>query len=268
MGRNYLKIVLAITAVILVTGLSASAAQPEEGIESTAKQSYVFKTYLKDDNIAIQNKDGEVTLTGKVSEENHKIWAKEIVANLPGVKNVDNQLVVNGENPPVNSDDWIIMQVKDMIFYNRNTSSGQTQVSSTNGIVTLKGKADSQAQKDLMDRYVKDLKSVNDVRNDMTVASKLNEEKDMKEIKEVKEVKETKERTDEEIDDVSVTATVKLALSAHRLTSGIKAVVETKNGVVTLSGQTAVAGEKDAAAKVTRDVKGVTNVINNITIGK
>ena len=52
-------------------------------IESFAKPSYVFKTYLKGDDIAIQHKDGVAFLSGTVSDESHKLLAREILASLP-----------------------------------------------------------------------------------------------------------------------------------------------------------------------------------------
>ena len=57
-------------------------------IEASAKQSYVFKTYLKGDDIAIRYNRGVVTLTGSVSDESHTLLAREIFASLPGVTGV------------------------------------------------------------------------------------------------------------------------------------------------------------------------------------
>lgn len=70
------------------------AADMDEEIESAAKKSYVFKTYLKGDNIQIHSQDSVVTLTGTVANEPHLILAAETVADLPGVKNLDNRLVI------------------------------------------------------------------------------------------------------------------------------------------------------------------------------
>ena len=53
--------------------------------ESCARQSYVFRTYLKGDDITIQYKDGVAVLIGTVSHESHKLLAKETLASLPGV---------------------------------------------------------------------------------------------------------------------------------------------------------------------------------------
>ncbi len=251
MNANYLKVLVAVTATVLLTSVSARASEIDERIESSAKQSYVFKTYLKDDVIKTQSKDGVVTLTGTVSEESHKSLAQETVASLPGVKSVDNQLELKGERPAENSDGWISMQVKYSLLYNRNVSGIDTKVFVTDGIVTLRGEAESQAQKDLAGEYAKDIKGVKDVKNEMTIA---------------KIPSESKKTMGEKIDDASITAQVKMAFLTHHSTSAFKTGVETNNGVVTLSGNAINAAGKDMATKVASDVNGVTNVVNNMTI--
>ena len=45
-----------------------------------------------------------------------------------------------------------------------------TEVNTKDGIVTLKGDADNQAQKDLTTEYAKDVEGVKDVKNEMTVS--------------------------------------------------------------------------------------------------
>ncbi len=116
-------------------------------IESSAKQSYVFKTYLKGDDIKIQSKDGAVTLTGIVSEESHKSLAQETVAGLPGVKSVDNRLEVKGDRPAKNSDAWLMTKVKTTLLFHRSVSACTTEVNVKDGIVTLRGEADQPGTK-------------------------------------------------------------------------------------------------------------------------
>ncbi len=251
MSFNYSKVFFAVTAALLFTWGSAHASQTDERIESAAKQSYVYKTYLKNDAINTQARDGIVTLTGTVAEESHKSLAKETVASLPGVKSVDNQLELQGERPAENSDGWISMQVKYSLLYNRHVSGLNTQVFVTDGIVTLQGEAASQAQKDLAGEYAKDIKGVKGVKNDMTIA---------------KIIPESKLSIGDKIDDASITAQVKMAFLSHRSTSAFRTGVETNNGVVTLSGTTSSAAGKDMVTKVASDVHGVTQVINNMTV--
>ena len=108
MKTMYRLVVMMVAAVaLLAISVPVHASKMDDRIESSAKKSYVFKTYLKDDDIKIQSKDGAVTLTGTVSEESHKSLAQETVADLPGVKSVDNRLEVKGERPAENSDAWL-----------------------------------------------------------------------------------------------------------------------------------------------------------------
>ncbi len=251
MNSNYMKILVTVTAAVLLASVSARASEIDGRIESSAKQSYVFKTYLKNDTIKIKSEEGVVTLTGTVSEESHKSLAEETVASLPGVKSVDNQLEFKGERPAEKSDGWLSMQVKTSLLFNRNVSGIKTQVFVKDGIVTLKGQAESQAQKDLAGEYAKDVEGVKEVRNEMTIA---------------KVSSQSKQTLGEKIDDASITAQIKMALLAHHSTSAFKTGVETNDGIVTLSGKATSAAAKDMATKVANDVHGVMKVINNMAI--
>jgi osmotically-inducible protein OsmY len=71
----------------------------------------------------------------------------------------------------------------------------------------------------------------------------------------------------EKIDDASITAQVKVALLFHRSTSALNTKVETKNGVVTLSGKAGNEAEKSLTTKIVNDIKGVKSVKNRMTIG-
>jgi hyperosmotically inducible protein len=251
MNVNYSKVFLAVMFGVVLTSVSVRASETDDRIQSSAKDSYVFRTYLKDDSVKIVSNDGMVTLTGTVGEESHKSLAQDTVASLPGVKNVDNQIVISGQQPPENSDGWLGMKVKSALFFNRNVSAVNTEVDVLNGVVTLKGQADTQAQKDLTGEYAKDIDGVKSVDNQMTIASTVNKPDQSK---------------DNKIDDASITAQVKMAFLTHHSTSAFKTGVETSNGIVTLSGDATSGAAKDMATKVANDINGVTNVVNNMTI--
>ena len=159
-------------AAVALMAISAPvhASKTDDRIESSARKSYVFKTYLKGDDIKIESKDGVVTLTGIVAEESHKALAKETVAGLPGVKSVDNRLEVKGAPPTANSDAWLKEKVKTTLLFHRSVSASKTEVDVKDGIVTLRGNATSQAQKELTTEYAKDVEGVKDVKNEMTVS--------------------------------------------------------------------------------------------------
>ena len=235
---------------LLALSLPVQASKTDDRIESTAKKSYVFKTFLKGDEIKIQSKEGAVTLTGTVADNHHKSLAQETVASLPGVKSVDNRLEIKGTPPAENSDAWIMTKVKATLLYHRSVSGFNTEVNVKDGIVTLQGEAPSQAQKHLTTEYAKDIDGVKSVNNEMTVA---------------KTAKKT-QTTGEKIDDASITAQVKMTLLYRRSTSGINTSVTTKKGVVTLTGKAKTAAEKDLAAKFAGDINGVKSVNNRMTI--
>jgi hyperosmotically inducible periplasmic protein len=72
----------------------------------------------------------------------------------------------------------------------------------------------------------------------------------------------------EPLDDNMITDQVAIRLSSDQLVKGGGLKVDVKNGVVTLSGQVDEPKAKTRAEKVTRKVKGVKQVINNLTIRK
>ena len=238
--------------VLLVTRAPVYASEMDNRIESSARQSYVFKTYLKDDDIKIQSKDAVVTLTGIVANEFHKSLAQETLAGLPGVISVDNRLELKGAAPTANSDAWLRDKVKATLLFHRSVSAIKSEVDVKDGIVTLRGEAASQAQKDLTTEYAKDVDGVRDVKNEMTVS---------------KTSKTTYEKVREDIDDASITAQVKLTLLFHRSTSALNTTVATKRGVVTVAGKARNAAEKDLVTKLVKDVNGVKGVKNRMTVG-
>jgi osmotically-inducible protein OsmY len=259
MKKSTLFILMASLVSLFLINVSVFASETDNRIESSAKDSYVFKTYLKGDDIKFDSKDGAVTLTGTVAEEYHKELAQETVANLPGVKSVDNKLAVKGESPSNLSDAWILTKVKTALLFHRSVSGLATDVDVKDGVVTLKGEATSKAQKDLGTEYAKDVEGVKDVNNIMTVAAAPVKPTETTTGEKMDEVVES-------IDDASITALAKATLLYHRSTSGLKTKVETNDGVVTLSGKAKNAAEKDLASKYVGDVHGVKSVNNQMTI--
>ena len=251
MKTTHTLALLAAVSTMLMTSAPLRAAGTDSRIESSAAKSYTFKTYLKDDSIKTVSKDGVVTLTGTVAEASHKSLAENTVASLPGVKSVDNQLTIKGENPAEHSDAWITMKVKTALLYHRNVSGTGTTVYTKDGIVTLQGEASSMAQKELTTEYAKDIDNVKSVNNEMTIAK----------------TPATPDATiGDKIDDASITAQVKSSLLSHRSTSAMHTGVTTTDGVVTLTGIAKNDAEKSLVTKLATDINGVTSVINNMTV--
>ncbi len=240
---------VAAAAVLLALNAPVCASKTDSRIEASAKQSYVFKTYLKGDDIKIESKNGVVALTGSVSENSHKSLAQDTVADLPGVKSVENKLEIKGADT-ANSDAWLSDKLKIALLFHRNVSVGKAEVEVKDGVVTLRGIAESQAQKELTTEYAKDIEGVKDVKNEMTVSGSADN---------------TPRTPGEKMDDASITAQVKMALLLHRSTSVLNTSVKTRKGVVTLSGKARNAAEKDLVGKLVGDINGVKSVTNQMT---
>lgn len=241
----------ALAGTVLLSGLPLQAADTDSRIESAAAKSYVFKTYLKDDSIKTDSKDGVVTLTGTVADASQKSLAENTVASLPGVTSVDNQLVINGEQPAEHSDAWITTKVKTALLFHRYVSATGTTVYTKDGIVTLEGEAPSLAAKELTTEYAKDVDNVKEVKNNMTVAA----------------IPAAPDQTmGDKLDDASITAEVKSSLLSHHSTSALHTTVTTADGVVTVGGVAKNEAEKTLVTKLVTDVNGVNSVINNMTI--
>lgn len=245
-----LSITLAALALLALC-VPVIAATMDSRIETSAKQSYIFKTYLQADDIKIQSRDGAVTLTGVVSENFHKPLAQETVSGLPGVKSVDNRLEIKGAAPTANSDAWLRDKVKVALLFHRSVSATGTEVDVKDGVATLRGVAASQSQKELTTEYAKDVEGIKDVKNEMTVS---------------KTVKKARRTVGQKIDDASISAQVNMTLLNHRSTSVINTKVNTKRGVVTVAGKVKNTAEKDLVTKLVSDIDGVKAVKNLMVI--
>ena len=71
----------------------------------------------------------------------------------------------------------------------------------------------------------------------------------------------------EQIDDAAITTAVKSKLLADPQVAGHNIDVDTKEGVVTLSGRVDTADQSREAAKLAADTDGVRRVINNLSVG-
>jgi hyperosmotically inducible periplasmic protein len=251
MKSTYPFALMAVAGTLLIGSTRLHAADLDGRIEASARNSYVFKTYLTEDSIKTKSQDGMVTLTGTVADASHKSMAQETVEGLPGVITVNNRLKVKDGSPAEHSDGWLSWKVETALLFHRNVSATGTKVTVVDGIVSLNGEASSMAQKELTEEYAKDVEGVKEVKNEMTIAATS---------------AKPSETMGEKIDDASITAQVKSSLMSHHSTSVIKTTVHTKEGVVTVTGIAKNAAEKSLVTKLATDIYGVNNVVNNMTV--
>lgn len=263
MSFQYSVLILTGAIAFALVSINAIATETDEKIESAAKASHVFITYLVDDDVTINSDNGLVTLSGTVVNASHRSLAQDTITNLAGVVGVDNQLEIIEAAPHQGSDAWLRTKIKATLLYHRAVSA-LTEVSVTDGIVTLRGNADNEAEKELTAEYVMDIAGVVKVNNEMTVAASFDPSEAAGQLSNTRE----KSSLSETIDDASITAMAKMVLLSHRSTSALRTNVVTNAGVVTLSGKAKNEAEIRLATKLVSDSRGVLYVKNVMTVAK
>ena len=240
---------LLILSLLAVSPLAAFASpEIDHKIEDTAKESYAYRTVL-DHKVKVTAKDGLVTLTGTVQDNDDKTLAADTVENIPGVTGVKNEIVVKPAYPE-HSDAWIAFKLRSRLLMKANVSASTTKVAVKEGVVTLTGTAENMAQKELTETYAKEIDGVKSVNNKLVITPKPAADLTL----------------GEKIDDASITSQVKYALISHKSTSALKTKVTTTDGVVVVSGVAATDAEKSLVTKLAQDVRGVKSVTNNMTV--
>jgi osmotically-inducible protein OsmY len=243
------SLALLLAAAGTLAPLAAHAdSDTDRKIEAAAAGTYNFHTVLAD-QVKASATDGVVTLTGTVQDKDQKGLAEDTVSNLPGVISVNDQLTVASANPE-RSDGWIDFKIKTVLLTRAHVSVTGTNVTVKDGVVTLRGTVDSQAQKELTEAYVKDIAGVKSVKDRLKVVLPAGDAPAMTST----------------MDDASITAEVKYALLTHRATSAVATKVATSNGVVLVSGEAGSDTERDLVTKLASDVRGVKSVTNEMTV--
>lgn len=143
---------------VLATGLAAAknSAPPLTGdaaiMQKAVHQVRMYTHYGVFDNIEIQVNDGTLHLIGEVTQPYKKSDLGKIMAHIPGVTTVDNELTV----APLSSfDDGIRRQVARAIFRDPMLAQLESQPFKTihiivnNGHVSLEGYVNTQQQKNV-----------------------------------------------------------------------------------------------------------------------
>lgn len=241
--------------VMLVLAASPAAlfasSKTDRQIEAAAKASYNYHTVLGD-QVTVKADDGVVTLTGTVPDRDARDLAADTVENLPGVTSVNNEITVKSAYPE-HSDSWTALKIRSLLLVKANVSATDTTVAVHDGVVTLGGTADNQAQKELTEVYAKEIDNVKSVKNDIVV-------------KTPSVTADTGHTVGDKIDDASITGQLKYTLLSHKGTSALNTKVTTMDGVVIITGEASSDAQKDLVTKLAESVRGVKSVSNNMTV--
>ena len=146
-------------------------------------------------------------------------------------------------------DKLMVSKVKTALISDKTADADEINVEVYKGVVQLNGFVDNEKERAQAEAVAKAVEGVKGVENNLAI-------------------KQGKHTTGEIMDDSSLTAKVKSALIDDPSTKAGDIKVETRQGVVQLSGFVADQAAKDAATKVAQAVEGVKSVQNGLTIKK
>lgn len=263
-----LKTLALATATAGIIALSPMAAFADDNSRlSEARQegsvvtAIALNRHLNPFTIDVDVENGTAVLTGKVESDVDRDLAEEVALSVDGVERVDNQLTVDRDAERTERSDTSMSQrfdnatttatVKSKLLWNSNTEGLDINVTTSNGVVTLEGTAQSEEAKELAERLAANTDGVRNVENNITVSG---------EATTAARAQNTADDTGDAISDAWITSKVKSSFLFSRNLDGMDIKVETNNGQVTLSGEVATAAEKDLAVETARNIRGVSNV--------
>ena len=224
---------------------------------------YALSPYLRANDLKVSVHAGKATLTGKVEEDVNKDLARQIALGVSGIKEVDNQIMVQSDYVPAKSgsqrsfgevieDANITAKVKSKLLWSKHADGLKTDVDTRAGKVTLIGTADNGAAKELAGRLAMNTHGVLSVDNQLVVKGEKAGAADS--------VKSTAHEAGHEVSDTWITAKVKSTFAYSSNVDGSDISVTTRNGVVTLSGKVDSGAERALAIELAKNIRGVASV--------
>ncbi|MBH0037116.1 MULTISPECIES: BON domain-containing protein [unclassified Pseudoalteromonas] len=176
----------------LVLGTTAMGAQAnsweneskDAWIDGKAETVLLMNTNLNNFDINTDVKNGKVVLTGKVNSELDKELAEELVLSLDGVSDVENSLTVvksmdtkDRSKDMMDDDDNDLTDAKittvitTRFLFDSEVGGTDIDVDTDNGVVTLNGSVESEAEKQLAVKIAKNAEDVRDVVDKLTIVA-------------------------------------------------------------------------------------------------
>ena len=168
---------LAGAALIALAGCASSMVpkdtrQADAGITSVVEETLQANEKVKARQVEVQTREGTVYLTGVVDTEEARREAGRVAWRTEGVRGVENQLTVGERTVGDWVDDVMISsKVKSQLIANSGIESGDIDVSSSQGVVTLIGRVGTSAIRADAERIARDTKGVTDVTNELVVGT-------------------------------------------------------------------------------------------------
>ncbi len=263
------KPLLLATSAALMLSLTPLASQAADGQlaaqlaaarqEGSIWTAFALNRHLNPFRLDIEVEAGEATLTGKVENAVQKDLAEQVALSIEGIDAVDNRIEVAGEaaggNPPGLvqrlEDASLAATVKSKLLWNSNTRGLGIQVKSETGAITLSGRAQTPAAKELAGQLAANTDGVREVFNHLSISTADSTSS---------EVQTAVDEARENISDSWITSKVKASFLYSRNLDALNISVNTDDGLVSLRGSVLSSAEKRLAVEIARNIRGVRGV--------
>jgi osmotically-inducible protein OsmY len=228
--------------------------------------------YFADDDIKaryinVSTRDGVVTLSGRVKSADAKQQALQIAQNTDGVRQVQDHLVIGLEQardrssvPEQMDAAWITTKIQAKYFADPSVNGRDINVTTTNGVVTLSGRVDSEQTRQQAIAIARGTDGVARVEDRLAVQPE-------GAVATTGAAGGNTGRTlGEKIDDARITSTIQSKYFLDDLVKGRRINVDTRQGVVTLRGDVGNESERAQALLLARNTDGVQRVEDNLTV--
>ena len=162
--------------------------QPDGWITAKIQAKYFMDGDVKGRDIDVDTVNGIVTLKGAVESDTERRQAEAIARNTDGVREVQNQLTMAPAAEPVAplpdaratardagekiEDAFITTKIQSKYFLDADVKGHEINVDTLNGVVTLKGSVENEAQKKEAESIASATEGVSKVVNQLTIGAK------------------------------------------------------------------------------------------------
>lgn len=254
--------------------LAESESQNNNEVRQSAQISTAFELspFLRAHDLEVVVKGDKAILTGKVEGEVNKDLATEIALGVKGIKDVENKITVD-ENYEASKKDkdndkdedrsfgqvvddaTITASIKSKLLWSKFAEGLSTDVDTESGKVTLTGTADTEINKELAGRLATNTTGVLSVDNQLKVKTDKAEKPSLTD-----KTKSSMNSAGQAISDTWITTKVKSSLMYSSNVNGSQISVDTKQGIVTLSGTVSSGAERELAIEIAENVRGTKSV--------
>lgn len=264
---NHSPLLASIFSLGLLGSASFAHADAAADMQSARQETQIWTTYalspyLRANDLRVSVHEGKATLTGTVAEDVNKDLAKQIALGVTGIKDVDNQILVNADYQPKGPQDSygqgiedasITAAIKSKLLWSKAADGRSVSVETKNGRVKLTGNTSSKQTRENAGRLAMGTRGVNSVNNQLVVDSTGPSASTL--VK--SEVKEAKQ----DISDSWISTKVLSTLLYSSNVTGSDIDVSTLNGIVTLKGKVDSGAERALAIELAQNIRGVKTVM-------